>query len=64
MDIYERSLEKHYEWAGKLETRLRAPIESLDDLALCYTPGVSRACTVIAAAPASCIFSANLTAFI
>lgn len=49
MDIYERSLEKHYEWAGKLETRLRAPIESLDDLALCYTPGVSRACTEIAA---------------
>lgn len=49
MDIYERSLEKHYEWAGKLETRLRASIESLDDLALCYTPGVSRACTEIAA---------------
>lgn len=49
MDIYERSLKKHYEWAGKLETRLRAPIDSLDDLALCYTPGVSRACTEIAA---------------
>lgn len=49
MDVYERSLAKHYEWAGKLETRLRAPVESLDDLAMCYTPGVSRACTVIAA---------------
>ncbi len=48
MDVYEKSLEKHYEWAGKMETKLRAPVETLDDLALCYTPGVSRACTVIA----------------
>lgn len=48
MDVYEKSLQKHYEWAGKYEISLRAPIETLDDLALCYTPGVSRACTVIA----------------
>lgn len=48
MDVYEKSLKKHYEWAGKMETKLRAPVETLDDLALCYTPGVSRACTVIA----------------
>ncbi|MCM1368302.1 MAG: NADP-dependent malic enzyme [Roseburia sp.] len=48
MDVYEKSLQKHYEWAGKYEIKLRAPIESLEDLALCYTPGVSRACTVIA----------------
>ncbi|MCH5160884.1 MAG: NADP-dependent malic enzyme [Clostridiales bacterium] len=49
MDVYEKSLKKHYEWAGKLEVKLRAKIETLDDLALCYTPGVSRACTEIAA---------------
>lgn len=49
MDVYEKSLEKHREWAGKLEIKLRAPIETLEDLALCYTPGVSRACTEIAA---------------
>ena len=49
MDILEKSLKKHYEWAGKMETKLRVPIESLDDLALCYTPGVSRACLEIAA---------------
>ena len=48
MDILEKSLKKHYEWAGKMETKLRAPIDSLDDLALCYTPGVSRACLEIA----------------
>ena len=48
MDVYEKSLQKHYEWAGKLEVTLRAPVNSLDDLALCYTPGVSRACTEIA----------------
>ncbi len=48
MDVYEKSLQKHYQWAGKLETKLRAPVETLDDLAMCYTPGVSRACAVIA----------------
>ncbi len=48
MDVYEKSLQKHYEWAGKYEITLRAPLNSLDDLALCYTPGVSRACTEIA----------------
>lgn len=48
MDVYEKSLQKHREWSGKLETSLKMPIETLDDLALCYTPGVSRACTVIA----------------
>lgn len=48
MDVYEKSLQKHREWGGKLETTLKMPIETLDDLALCYTPGVSRACTVIA----------------
>lgn len=48
MDVYEKSLQKHYDWAGKLEVKLRAPIQTLDDLALCYTPGVSRACTEIA----------------
>ncbi|MDE6029463.1 MAG: NADP-dependent malic enzyme [Clostridiales bacterium] len=49
MDVYEKSLKKHYEWAGKYEIALRAPLNTLDDLALCYTPGVSRACTEIAA---------------
>ncbi|MDE7108024.1 MAG: NAD-dependent malic enzyme, partial [Clostridiales bacterium] len=49
MDVYEKSLKKHYEWAGKYEITLRAPLNSLDDLALCYTPGVSRACLEIAA---------------
>ncbi len=49
MDVYEKSLLKHKEWAGKLEIKLRAPVQSLEDLALCYTPGVSRACTEIAA---------------
>lgn len=49
MDVYEKSLQKHYEWAGKYEIKLRTPLESLDDLALCYTPGVSRACLEIAA---------------
>lgn len=49
MDVYEKSLKKHYEWAGKYEIKLRVSVDTLDDLALCYTPGVSRACMEIAA---------------
>lgn len=48
MDIYEKSLKMHYVWSGKIETKLRVPLETLDDLALCYTPGVSQACREIA----------------
>ena len=47
MDIRERSLQKHYEWGGKLEMVVRAPIEDRDDLALAYTPGVAQPCLEI-----------------
>ena len=47
MDIREKSLEKHYEWKGKIEVVTRCPIESREDLSLAYTPGVAQPCLEI-----------------
>ena len=46
-NIKERSLQKHYEWRGKIETKPRVPVETREDLSLAYTPGVSEACLAI-----------------
>ena len=47
MNISEKSLEKHYEWGGKIEVVTRAPIETKEDLSLAYTPGVAAPCLEI-----------------
>ncbi len=47
MNYAERSLEKHYEWKGKIEVICRAPLETRDDLSLAYTPGVAEPCLEI-----------------
>ncbi len=47
MNIREKSLEKHYEWNGKIEVVSRAKIESREDLSLAYTPGVAEPCLEI-----------------
>ncbi len=47
MDIRQRSLEKHYEWNGKIEVVSRAQINTKEDLSLAYTPGVAEPCLVI-----------------
>ncbi len=47
MNIREKSLEKHYEWGGKIEVISRTHIESREDLSLAYTPGVAEPCLVI-----------------
>ncbi len=47
MDIKEESLKKHYEWNGKIEVVARCPVETREDMALAYTPGVAEACLVI-----------------
>lgn len=44
MDIRKESLKKHYEWNGKIEVVSRVPINSSEDLALAYTPGVAEPC--------------------
>ena len=47
MSISEKSLQKHYDWQGKIEVVTRCPIESREDLSLAYTPGVATPCLEI-----------------
>ena len=47
MDIRQESLKKHYEWNGKIEVISTVPINSSEDLALAYTPGVAEPCLEI-----------------
>ena len=44
----EKALQLHEEWNGKLETTSKAKVNSREDLALAYTPGVAEPCKVIA----------------
>ena len=48
MDVYEKSLELHKTWAGKLDIASKAPITNNEELALAYTPGVAQPCRAIA----------------
>lgn len=41
------ALEKHLEWKGKVETKVKAPITTESELAIAYTPGVADACLAI-----------------
>ena len=47
MDIRDQSLQKHYEWRGKIEVVSRVKIENKKDLSLAYTPGVAEPCLEI-----------------
>ena len=47
MDYTKAALEKHREWRGKIETGLRANVETAEDLSLAYTPGVAAPCLEI-----------------
>ena len=51
MDIRQESLQKHYDWQGKIEVISRAPINDRHDLSLAYTPGVAEACLEIQKKP-------------
>ena len=41
------SLKKHAEWRGKIETKVRVPVDSCEALSLAYTPGVAEPCLAI-----------------
>ena len=45
--IYEKSLQKHSEWKGKLDIKLKEPLNNKDDLSIAYTPGVAEPCRAI-----------------
>ena len=47
MDIKEKALKKHYEWAGKIEVNSRVNVETAEDLSVAYTPGVAQPCLEI-----------------
>lgn len=47
MNYREKSLEKHYEWKGKIESAYRVPVSAKEDLCLAYTPGVAEPCMAI-----------------
>lgn len=47
MNVREESLKKHYEWQGKIETKVRVPVGDAESLSLAYTPGVAEPCMAI-----------------
>ena len=47
MNIREESLQKHYEWQGKIEVVSRVAVNDTKDLSLAYTPGVAEPCLEI-----------------
>lgn len=51
MTTNEKALLLHEQWNGKLEITSKAKVNSREDLALAYTPGVAEPCKVIAENP-------------
>ena len=47
MDIRQESLQKHYDWNGKIEVISRVEVNNSKDLSLAYTPGVAEPCLEI-----------------
>lgn len=47
MNIREESLQKHYEWNGKIEVVAKAKVNDSKALSLAYTPGVAEPCLEI-----------------
>ena len=48
MDVYEKALQKHKEWQGKIGTDVKAKVANAEDLTYAYTPGVAEPCREIA----------------
>ena len=47
MDIYEKALALHKEHHGKMEVKVKVPMETMEDLSMAYTPGVAQPCREI-----------------
>ena len=48
MNTSEKALTLHREWNGKLDTTPKCHVNSREDLAIAYTPGVAEPCKIIA----------------
>ena len=46
-DAYQKSLELHEKYHGKLEVVSKVPVETAEDLSIAYTPGVAQPCLEI-----------------
>jgi len=46
-DVYQKSLDLHKKYQGKIELRNKVKIKNKDDLSLAYTPGVAAVCQSI-----------------
>ena len=51
MDNKEKALVCHEEWNGKLDTVAKSKVNTREDLAIAYTPGVAEPCRRIASNP-------------
>lgn len=51
MNVYEKALEQHKKWRGKVQVTSKAPVTTAADLSLAYSPGVAEPCRQIAADP-------------
>ena len=47
MDYAKESLQRHYQWRGKIEVTATVPVANKEDLSLAYTPGVAQPCLEI-----------------
>ena len=47
MDAKEKALLAHRQWSGKIEVVARCKVETMEDLAVAYTPGVAEPCLKI-----------------
>lgn len=47
MDVKEKALLAHEQWAGKIEVIARCKVENAQDLTIAYTPGVAEPCLKI-----------------
>lgn len=52
-DVYKKSLALHAEHHGKIEIKVKLPLENKADLSLAYSPGVAEVCRAIAEDPAT-----------
>ena len=47
MDYQKASLEKHFEWKGKIQMKSTVKVDGKEALSLAYTPGVAAPCLAI-----------------
>ena len=47
MDVKEKAMQMHEQWAGKIEVIAKAPVGTKEELAIAYTPGVAEPCLAI-----------------